>query len=73
MIDELKFVGGNGNSIKLDYSHGFLGAEVQIDWGEVICLMRNLVNNDVGLQCLCLYDDVIEEIREVLNYLNSSD
>ena len=32
-MDELKFVGGNGNSIKLDYSRGFLGAEIQIDWG----------------------------------------
>ena len=72
-MDELKFVGGNGNSIKLDYSRGFLGAEIQIDWGEVICLMRNLINNEAGLQCLCLYDDAIEEIREVLNYLNSSD
>lgn len=72
-MDELRFIGGNGNSIKLDYSRGFLGAEIQIDWGEVICLMRNLVNSDTGLQCLYLYDDAIEEIQAVLNYLNSSD
>ncbi len=72
-MDELKFVGGNGNSIKLDYSRGFLGAEIQIDWDEVICLMRNLLKSDTGLQSLCLYDDAIEEIQAVLNYLNSSD
>ncbi len=68
-MSEINFKGGNGNSIEMNYSHGYLIANLQIDWGEVICLMRNLVNSNDGLQCIRLFDDEIEEIRNVLNYL----
>ena len=68
-MSEIKYKGGVGNSIELNYSQHYLMANIQIDWGEVINLMRDLIDDPNGLQSLRYFDDEIEEIRQTLNYL----
>ena len=68
-MSEINYKGGVGNSIELDYSQHYLRANIQIDWGEVINLMRDLIDDPNGLQSLRYFDDEIEEIRQALNYL----
>lgn len=68
-MSEINYNGGVGNSIELDYSQYYLRANIQVDWGEVINLMRDLIDDPNGLQSLRYFDDEIEEIRQALNYL----
>ena len=68
-MSEINYKGGVGNSIELNYSQHYLVANIQIDWGGVINLMRDLIDDPNGLQSLRYFDDEIEEIRQTLNYL----
>lgn len=67
MNNEIFFTGGNGSGFNIRHSHGYCNTEVQVDWGEIICLMRQLLMDDSGCQCLNLYKDTIDEIRIALN------